>query len=97
MGDKSCFARPLHPEDDIMSSEEDLRTYAAKMGIFLKNRQAFPVEELMKYAGQWVAWSPDGTHIVAGSSESEEAVWGVVVAAGYDPHECVFSFMGEPD
>jgi hypothetical protein len=80
-----------------MSSEEELREYARKMGIFIKNRQAFPVEGLMKYAGQWVAWSPDGTKIVAGSSESEEAVWDAVIAAGYDPHECVFSYMGGPD
>jgi hypothetical protein len=80
-----------------MTDEDDLRRYAEKMGVFIKNRQSFPLEELMKYAGQWIAWSPDGTHIVAGSSESEEAVWDAVIAAGYDPHECVFSYMGETD
>ena len=80
-----------------MSSEEELRQYAKKMGTFIKNRQAFPVEELMKYVDQWIAWSPDGTAIVASSSESEEALWDQVVAAGYDPRECVFSYNGLPN
>jgi hypothetical protein len=44
------------------------------MQTFIKNRQAFPLEELTKYARQWVAWAPDGTRTLASSSESEEAV-----------------------
>jgi hypothetical protein len=80
-----------------MSSNEDVRAYVNRMGIFIKNRQEFPLEELMKYAEQWVAWSPDGTKIVAASSESGEALWDLVLAAGYDPRECVISYMGPPD
>jgi hypothetical protein len=29
------------------------------------NRNKVPLAELQKYAGQWVAWSGDGTRIVA--------------------------------
>jgi hypothetical protein len=76
-----------------MSSEEDLRAYMEQMRVFIPNRQAFPLEELEKYAGQWVAWSPDGTHIVAASSESGMAVERAVIAAGYDPQKCVFSYV----
>lgn len=72
-----------------MADNDDLKKYAEKMGIFIKNRQAFPPEELLKYAGQWVAWSPDGTHIVAGAEEFDD-LWKAVAAAGYDPRECVF-------
>ena len=30
-----------------------------------KNRAAFPIEELMKYTGRHIAWSWDGTKILA--------------------------------
>jgi hypothetical protein len=76
-----------------MADNEDLRKYMERMGGFIKNRQAFPQEELAKYSGQSVAWSPDGTRIVAASPNSLEEVWDAVVAAGYDPHECVFSYV----
>jgi Family of unknown function (DUF5678) len=76
-----------------MSENDDLRAYMEQMRVFIPNRQAFPLEELEKYAGQWVAWSPDGTHIVAASSESPEAVEDAVVAAGHDPEKCVFSYV----
>ena len=42
--------------------------------VFLENRANFPPEGLVPYSGCWVAWSPDGTHIVASSSESQDAV-----------------------
>jgi hypothetical protein len=32
---------------------------------FNENRTRFPVEQLAPYAGQYVAWTPDGTRIVA--------------------------------
>jgi hypothetical protein len=31
--------------------------------MFLQNRSRFPVEELRKYNGQYVAWIPDGSGI----------------------------------
>ena len=46
------------------------RTYAAgyrKLDAY----SPFPVEELAKYAGQWVAWSPDGTRVAASASSPE--------------------------
>jgi hypothetical protein len=72
-----------------MADKFDPIKHMERMGIFFKNRQAVPLEELEKYAGQWVAWSPDGTRIVAGAEEFDELVK-AVVAAGYDPQECVF-------
>ena len=33
--------------------------------LYSKNRRDFPLQELQKYAGQWVAFSADGTRIVA--------------------------------
>jgi hypothetical protein len=40
-----------------------------KMQELLRNRPAFPAEELAKYAGKYVAWSPDGTRIIAADED----------------------------
>ena len=60
---------------------------------YIQNRRAFPLEELEKYAGQWVAWAPDGSHIVAGSSQSEEALIAVLRDMGKDPSQLVFDYI----
>jgi hypothetical protein len=39
--------------------------YLAARRKFLPDRAAFPIEELAKYAGEWVAWIPDGTRVAA--------------------------------
>jgi hypothetical protein len=67
------------------------------MRVFIENRSKFPLDELEKYAGRWVAWSGDGTIIVASSSESDEAVYDQVVAAGLNPSEHVFGYVPGPD
>jgi hypothetical protein len=60
---------------------------------YIKNRSAVPLTELEKHAGQWVAWAPDGTHIVAGSGKSEEALIDLLQAAGKDPLQFVFDYV----
>lgn len=57
---------------------------------FLKNRQRFPSDQLARYAGKHIAWSPDGTSIVA-SDEDLFKLIAAVQASGYDPAECVLS------
>lgn len=66
----------------------DMPTYLALRRQFLANRAAFPAEELAKYAGQWVAWGPDGTRIAA-SAPSPEFLDGILEANGMDPALCV--------
>jgi hypothetical protein len=60
---------------------------------FYKNRSEFPLEELARYAGQWIAWSLDGSSILASSAESEEAVWRLLEAAGHDSSDCCISYV----
>ena len=43
---------------------------------FIKNRSEIPPEALEKYMGQWIAWSPDGTHIVAASANRMRKCYG---------------------
>jgi hypothetical protein len=56
----------------------------------------FPLDELAKYFGQWVAWSPDGTRVVA-SSTDPDALEDLVRAAGEDPMFCVVEGIPEHD
>lgn len=63
---------------------------------FLKNRQQFPLDDLAKYAGQHVAWSPDGTSIVASADDLRKFI-SAVKASGNDPAECVLSSVPKCD
>ena len=56
-------------------------------------RLEFPEEELLRYAGQWIAWSPDGTAIVANSAESEAVVYQTLQARGYDLAKCCVGYV----
>ncbi len=60
-----------------------------------QNRRNFPQDELAKYAGQYVAFSGDGTRILA-SGDTMEAVEEQLVAAGIDPSQVVGSYVEEP-
>ncbi len=53
---------------------------------FVRNRNAFPADELGRYTGQHVAWSPDGTRILT-SDRDPLKVLAAVRALGYDPAE----------
>lgn len=59
---------------------------------FFENQRQFPMEELRKYAGKFVAFSWEGDRIVA-SGEDEADVRRRLVEAGLDPQKVVFSFV----
>jgi hypothetical protein len=63
---------------------------------FIRNRNEFPYDELEKYAGRHVAWSPDGTRILA-ADEDPLKVLAAVKAAGYDPGETLIEVVPSPD
>jgi hypothetical protein len=66
------------------------------MQVYLKNRAAFPLDELAKHRGEWVAWSPDGSRLVATSANSE-ALDDLIAAAGEDPEECLVEDIPDAD
>jgi hypothetical protein len=41
---------------------------------FLTNRSWFPLEELARYAGQYIAWSPDGTEVLASDADPARVI-----------------------
>jgi hypothetical protein len=59
---------------------------------YFENRNKFPPEELMQYAGQHIAWSWDGTRILA-SAETYELLDQKLVAAGHDLTRVVHAFV----
>ena len=63
---------------------------------YLKNRSIFPLAELAKHRGEWVAWSPDGTRLVA-FSRDPDALDALVLAAGENPEDCPIEGIPESD
>jgi hypothetical protein len=63
------------------------------MKVFLKNQSEVSPEQLEKYMGQWIAWSPGGAHVVAASAESLEAVYQMLEKDGLDLSEHVIDYV----
>jgi hypothetical protein len=63
---------------------------------FRRNQSCFPQEELQKYNGQYVAWSPDGTCILAADRDPLQ-VDRTLCAAGYDPASILVSLVAVPE
>jgi hypothetical protein len=70
-------AKPLEPPD---------------LGPYHENRRRFPPEELLKYAGRYVAFNLDGTRIVA-SGRTEAEMEDQLRAAGIPPNQVVGSYV----
>jgi hypothetical protein len=63
---------------------------------FRRNQSRFPREELERYNGQYVAWSQDGTRILAADPDPLR-LDGLLYAAGYDPSEILVSRIAIPE
>lgn len=61
-----------------------------------ENRSKFPLDELAKHWGKHVAFSPDGTRIVA-SGDSFDDVLDQLKAAGIHFSQVVHSYIDQPD
>lgn len=63
---------------------------------FRRNQSQFPREELEKYNGLYVAWSEDGTSILAADA-NRIRVNAMLKTAGYDPGEILVSLVAVPE
>lgn len=64
--------------------------------IFHENQQRYPLDQLSAYEGRHVAWSLDGTRILA-SGDGMEELSRNLRAAGIDPGRVVFDYIDPPD
>jgi hypothetical protein len=64
--------------------------------LFQKNRAQFPPEELAKYAGKYVAWSPEGSSILA-CHEDELQLAKAIEADGRNSAEILIAFVPAED
>jgi len=74
----------------------DMQLYLENRRRFLENRQRFPLEELAKYMGCWIAWSPDGTRVVA-SAVNLDDLENLVRESGEDSTQCVIEGIPEQE
>jgi hypothetical protein len=51
---------------------------------FRSNQSRFPLRKLQKYNGKYIAWSPDGSRIIA-SDKDPEKLCRKLVRRGYKP------------
>jgi hypothetical protein len=77
----------MHNNGAVMT-EPDLR-------FFDENRAKFPLDQLLLYAGQHVAWSPDGTQILAAALTRKE-VNAKLDAMGIERSQVVHDFIDPP-
>ena len=78
-------------------SENGRQVFVPDFSMYGENRRHFPPpEELMKLAGEWVVFSPDGTRILAHGKEFEE-VKSALAAAGLNPFDAVWDQLPPPE
>ena len=64
--------------------------------VYNKNRSRYGHEELRPYAGEWLAWSLDGSTILAHHPDAEE-VRRQLIEKGTDPGRAVMECMPAPE
>jgi hypothetical protein len=75
---------------------QDIRPVPWTDPCFLDNQRNFPAEELLRYQGQHIAWSWDGSRILAHDSD-RRTLDQKLRAAGIDPLEVIHDFVEDPN
>lgn len=68
--------------------------FPARVRLYQANRSRFPAEQLLPFAGQWVAFSADGKRIVACDKELADLEAKLMVL-GQDPQEAWFEQIAD--
>lgn len=76
-------------------STQNERLEPPDLSHFEENQSKFPPEELLKYAGKFVAFSADGTRVVA-SGDSWEELYAALEGRGIDGSQVVSAYLDPP-
>jgi hypothetical protein len=71
-----------------MGPEMDLKRESAL------NRAHFDPAALAQYRGELIAWSPDGTRIIA-HARDDESIYRFLDEAGVNPGLCLVQYLGD--
>ncbi len=63
---------------------------------FLENQRTFSAEELLRYRGQHIAWSWDGSQILAADAD-RRALDEKLRNAGIDPLQVIHDYVEDPN
>jgi hypothetical protein len=74
----------------------DNRLEPADLASFHENRAKFPPEQLLPFAGKYLAWNPEGTRILA-SGETMDEVEEKLLAVGIHPSQVVGDYVPPAD
>ena len=77
-------------------TEEERKTFFVDGALFNENWNKFLAKEVLKYADEHVAYSVDGTRILAHGKTLEEAL-AALTAAGLDPEKVVWDQLPPAD
>ncbi len=75
---------------------KNVRIEPPDLSHYEENRSKFPLDELAKYAGKHVAFTPDGTRILA-SADTWEELDVLLDAAGIPLSQAVHEYVEPPD
>ncbi len=79
-----------------MSTNGKPRVEPPDLSRFHNNWCDFPPEQLVPFHGKYVAWSPDGTRILA-SGDTEDEMERNLRALGISPSQVVGEFVAPPE
>jgi len=77
------------PQPELMTPEEEAEwgLELDRRKLCILNRSQFDPALLVPYIGQWIAWSPDGSRVVA-HADDIDALYKLVADAGESPSQC---------
>jgi hypothetical protein len=90
------FCSPMYFTGRTVMNAKNERLEPPDLSHYAENRNKFPQEELAKYEGKHVAFSPDGTRILA-SGDTWEELDAALDAAEIHFSQVVYSYVHRSD
>lgn len=90
--EKPQWAQKVQPREMTPEEEATWGPEMALRNLSAFNRSSFDPALLAPYIGQWIAWSPDSSRVVA-HAEDVKTLDELVTQAGEDPSRCPLEYL----